>query len=117
MKKPSGRSPRRSQAQRRPAKRVVAVSNPCFELWLVLHAREQTAFISRHDVQRLSETAALRSVIEDGIRMKLRSERARTSFRLRDLACRCGHMWLYSTGDFRRHPRTQRQPEPLHSAD
>ena len=29
----------------------------------------------------------------------------------------CGHIWLYSGGDFHRHPRTQRQPEPLHSAD
>ena len=32
----------------------VAVSNPCFELWLVVHAREQTAYIDRHDVQRLA---------------------------------------------------------------
>ena len=37
----------------------VAVSNPCFELWLVLHAQEQTAFIRREDVQRLSETLGL----------------------------------------------------------
>ena len=32
----------------------VVVSNPCVELWLVLHVREQTAHIHRHDVQRLS---------------------------------------------------------------
>lgn len=37
----------------------VAVSNPCFELWLVLHTREQTAFIHRRDVQRLSEQLGL----------------------------------------------------------
>ena len=37
----------------------VAVSNPCFELWLVLHAREQTAHIDRHDVQRLASTLGL----------------------------------------------------------
>ena len=37
----------------------VAVSNPCFELWLVLHAQEQTAFIDRRDVQRLSNELGL----------------------------------------------------------
>jgi hypothetical protein len=29
----------------------IAVSNPCFELWLLLHFRSQTAWIHRHDVQ------------------------------------------------------------------
>ena len=33
----------------------VAVSNPCFELRLVLHAQNQTAPIHRHAVQRSSE--------------------------------------------------------------
>ncbi len=37
----------------------VAVSNPCIELWLVLHARDQTAHIHRHDVQRLSRELGL----------------------------------------------------------
>lgn len=37
----------------------VAVSNPCFELWLVLHVREQTAHINRHDVQRLASALGL----------------------------------------------------------
>ena len=32
----------------------VAISNPCFELWLVLHARDQTGYIDRRAVQRLS---------------------------------------------------------------
>ena len=31
----------------------LAVSNPCFELWLLLHFAEQTAYIERHKVQTL----------------------------------------------------------------
>ena len=31
----------------------IAVSNPCFELWLVLHAQAQTAHIERQPAQRL----------------------------------------------------------------
>ena len=30
----------------------VAVSNPCIELWLVLHVEDQTAYIKRRNVQR-----------------------------------------------------------------
>jgi hypothetical protein len=30
----------------------VALSNPCFELWLILHYQDQTAHIERHDAQR-----------------------------------------------------------------
>lgn len=37
----------------------VAVSNPCFELWLVLHVQEQTAHIHRHDVQDLASEHGL----------------------------------------------------------
>ena len=37
----------------------VCVSNPCIELWLVLHVRDQTAHIHRHDVQRLSNQLGL----------------------------------------------------------
>lgn len=33
----------------------VAVSNPCFELWLILHVREQTAHISTSIAQTLAE--------------------------------------------------------------
>lgn len=29
-----------------------AVSNPCFELWLVLHVEDQNAHVHRHDIQR-----------------------------------------------------------------
>jgi len=31
----------------------VAISNPCFELWVLLHFQEQFAYIDRHDVQHL----------------------------------------------------------------
>lgn len=37
----------------------MVVSNPCFELWLVLHVQNQTGYIHRHDVQRLSEKVGL----------------------------------------------------------
>ena len=37
----------------------VAVSNPCFELWLVLHAEERTAPIDRHAVQHRSTELGL----------------------------------------------------------
>ena len=32
----------------------MAVSNPCFELWLVLHVQNQTGHIHRRAVQKLS---------------------------------------------------------------
>jgi hypothetical protein len=32
----------------------LAVSNPCFELWLLLHFEEQTAFMSTNDAERRS---------------------------------------------------------------
>lgn len=34
----------------------LAISNPCFELWLVLHDRDQQAWISRNEVQALAES-------------------------------------------------------------
>lgn len=43
----------------RQSKISMAVSNPCFELWLVLHAQERTAYIARRDVQRLSNELGL----------------------------------------------------------
>ena len=33
----------------------VALSNPCFELWLVLHRDEQTAYIDGHAIQQRSD--------------------------------------------------------------
>jgi hypothetical protein len=32
----------------------LAVSNPCFELWLILHFKDQTAFLSTRDAERES---------------------------------------------------------------
>ncbi|HEX6360636.1 MAG TPA: RloB family protein [Actinophytocola sp.] len=32
----------------------LAISNPCFELWLILHFEEQTAFLSTADAERKS---------------------------------------------------------------
>lgn len=34
----------------------VAVSNPCIELWFLLHFEDQTAFIDRHEAQARAET-------------------------------------------------------------
>ena len=36
-----------------------AVSNPCFELWLVLHVQDQTGYIGRREVQRLARELGL----------------------------------------------------------
>ncbi|MCY4621945.1 MAG: RloB family protein [bacterium] len=33
----------------------LAVSNPCFELWLILHLQDQTAHVDRHRAQRLAK--------------------------------------------------------------
>jgi hypothetical protein len=32
----------------------LAVSNPCIELWFILHFQDQTAYIDRHNAQRVS---------------------------------------------------------------
>lgn len=37
----------------------VALSNPCFELWLVLHEEDQTAFVERSDIQRRAKELKL----------------------------------------------------------
>ena len=37
----------------------VVVSNPCFELWLVLHVSDQNAFVSRSQIQRQWERLRL----------------------------------------------------------
>ena len=37
----------------------VAFSNPCFELWLVIHRQDQTAYIDRHKVKRLARDLGL----------------------------------------------------------
>ncbi len=33
----------------------LAISNPCLELWFLLHFQDQTAFIDRHDAQQRAE--------------------------------------------------------------
>jgi hypothetical protein len=42
-----------AQQQARDNEIKLAISNPCFELWFVLHFQEQNAHIHRHDVQRM----------------------------------------------------------------
>lgn len=42
-----------AQEQARANSIHVAISNPCFELWVLLHFQEQTASVDRHGVQRL----------------------------------------------------------------
>ena len=42
----------RACAEARDAGIGVAVSNPCFELWLILHCRDQTAPLGRREAQR-----------------------------------------------------------------
>ena len=37
----------------------IAYSNPCIELWFILHFRDQTAWIHRHDAQDASEQLLL----------------------------------------------------------
>ena len=43
----------------------VALSNPCFELWLLLHYEDHTAHIERHDAQRRTATLG----VTDGKRL------------------------------------------------
>ncbi len=45
-----------------------AVSNPCFELWLVLHVQDWTAEVHRHEIQRRATDLGLlsgKSIPED----------------------------------------------------
>ncbi|WP_449060961.1 RloB family protein [Planomonospora algeriensis] len=42
----------------------LAVSNPCFELWLILHFEDQTAFMNTSDAERRSRK--LDDVLENG---------------------------------------------------
>lgn len=50
----------------------VAVSSPCFELWLVLHYRDQTADIScRHAQARAKELTGCKKVLSDVVLERL----------------------------------------------
>ncbi len=33
----------------------LAISNPCLELWFILHSEDQTAYLERHAAQRRAE--------------------------------------------------------------
>jgi len=46
-------------AEARQSEIYVALSNPCFELWLILHQQDQTASLDRHKAQRLSTSLGL----------------------------------------------------------
>jgi hypothetical protein len=46
-------------AEARDAGIGVAISNPCFELWLVLHAEDQTAHVDRRAIQRRARELGL----------------------------------------------------------
>ncbi|MCY4629592.1 MAG: RloB family protein [bacterium] len=37
----------------------VAVSNPCFELWMVLHVENREAYVHRHEIQRRARELGL----------------------------------------------------------
>jgi len=54
----------------------VAFSNPCFELWLVLHVEDRSAYVSRREIQRRCRELGLiegKWIPEDALR-KLRSD-------------------------------------------
>ena len=43
---------KRAQQEARDSHIRTVISNPCFELWLLLHKQDQTAHIDRHDLQK-----------------------------------------------------------------
>jgi hypothetical protein len=43
---------RDAEQQARAHRISLAISSPCFELWVLLHFRDHTAYIHRHDAQR-----------------------------------------------------------------
>lgn len=38
---------------------MTAITNPCFELWLVLHQEDQFGYVSKEDIQKRSQTLGL----------------------------------------------------------
>ncbi|XRQ08580.1 RloB family protein [Actinomadura welshii] len=62
----------------------LAISNPCFELWLILHFKDHHAFINTTPAERLSCTLDNRSgkSIDAAMYMPLRKEAARRAERL-----------------------------------
>jgi hypothetical protein len=53
----------------------VGYSNPCIELWFLIHFRDQSAFIDRHDAQRLAyeELGGGKRLSDDAIKLLLGS--------------------------------------------
>ena len=50
---------RRAQQEAKDSGIRTVVSNPCFELWLLLHKQDQTAYIDRRDLQKKCQTLNL----------------------------------------------------------
>ena len=53
----------------------VAVSNPCIELWFLLHFEDQTAFIDRHEAQARAETILRCSKVLTAAALELLADR------------------------------------------
>lgn len=70
----------------------LAVSNPCFEIWLILHHRDVTAFGLTADVERASRSLDRRAgkSIDATVYMPLRKEAATRAECLRDRHLRDG---------------------------
>ncbi|GAA2724031.1 RloB family protein [Actinocorallia aurantiaca] len=62
----------------------LAISNPCFELWLVLHHRDHGSFADTETIERLSRSLDKRSgkSIDPAVYMPLREKAARLAERL-----------------------------------
>lgn len=76
----------------------VAVSNPCFELWLILHHEDQTAHLSTDQAERRSRALDGRTGkhIDAGLYMPLRRQAARRAVALAERHARNG---VVSSGD------------------
>ncbi len=64
-----------------------AMSNPCIELWLVLHVQEHTKSVHRHAIQKECQRLGLTDgkAIADGVEHRLRGGYARAKQRARKL--------------------------------
>jgi hypothetical protein len=64
----------------------VAISNPCIELWFLLHFEPQTAFIDRHDVQeKAREHTKCRKALSESALGDLEANYADAKSRAQDL--------------------------------
>lgn len=62
----------------------LAVSNPCFELWLILHFEDQTAFVSTDEAERRSRGLDGRAGkrIDGDMYVRLRNDAVKRAIRL-----------------------------------